>query len=953
MRNNLYILILLLLSPIFAHATHLRAGEITATRVSGTQLTYRITLITYTDEINGKNANDGQNTVNFHFGYSTNNRVETITVDRKSRVLINRATVRNVYDTTYTFPAAGYYRIGCGIVNRNANTVNLPDPKGSDNISFFVQTTLLINANIGFNSTPVLLNAPLDSAAVGQRFIHNPGAFDIDGDSLSYKLTIPKKDQGNQGTTTESGIGIPIPEYLAPNTVGDVPVLNQAGTGPATFTIDPKTGDLIWDAPRKAGQYNVAFIIEEWRKGYDGGYVRIGEIIRDMQIIVVETENEAPILTVPEDICVEAGEKIEFEVVGEDENQQRLTLTSAGGVYNIDPAGNIIQFVAPEAAEFSSTPTVSKVIGKFSWQTNCKHAREQSYNVVFKVDDTPDRFNTQLTDLKSVDIRILPPRPKALVASEENTGNLLKWRALGDCGMEGKILVYRKSGCSGLNPGQCLSGMPASWNYTLIGEVGVGDSTYLDSKVEKGGIYSYRLVTQFKENEFINIQSAPSIEFCIGSEIKAGSPVIKKVSVMQTSKTLGEIEVKWSLPLNVTLSQLQGPFSYKLYRTVGIGGEDYTLIHTKTTTFADSSDLYFLDRNLNTEELFYRYKVEFYSQNTILTGTASPASSVKVYAKTGDKAVPLNWETNTPWINQTHYIYRESTSQPGVFNLIKKIETSDVNAFAFTDNGEDSETSDGDISQELVNGETYCYKVMTQGVYENLAEVGILENNSQIVCATPLDQSPPCTPTFSMSGQSNCEQIDPAQFCNESTFTNVLTWTYPTESGGSTCRNDIQSFDVFFGRYETDEPQIVATLPGTATSFSHQRNSLDGFAGCYTVRAKNSLDMYSEMSAKVCFDNCETLTFPNAFSPNGDGKNDTFTPMDCPAFVEEAKIIIYNAHGQKVRDFTAETVVWDGKNNDGKDLPSGTYYYVINVKFERLSETGSSQEYKGYVTLIK
>jgi hypothetical protein len=274
MRKNYILFFLLVLSPILSYASHVRAGEITATRLPGSQLTYRVTLITYTDEIGGKPANDGQEYVDFSITFGAN-RAEKMRVYRKgNRTPISRATIRNVYDTTYTFPAAGYYTIGCSIVNRNENTINLPDPQGSGNISFFVQTSILINSNIGYNSTPVLLNIPIDSAAVGQRFIHNPGAFDIDGDSLSYKLTIPRKDEVNTGTNTTTGRGIFIPEYLAPNTVGPSPVLNQAGTGPATFTINPITGDLIWDVPRQVGQYNVAFVIEEWRKGYDGRYVR-------------------------------------------------------------------------------------------------------------------------------------------------------------------------------------------------------------------------------------------------------------------------------------------------------------------------------------------------------------------------------------------------------------------------------------------------------------------------------------------------------------------------------------------------------------------------------------------------------------------------------------------------------------------------------------------------------
>ncbi|MBL0302651.1 MAG: hypothetical protein IPQ23_13335 [Cytophagaceae bacterium] len=78
----LLILVLAILAPLVSWATHLRAGEITATRVSSSQLTYKITLTTYTDQINGKPANDGQETVTFNFGFSTT-KPEIYKVSRK------------------------------------------------------------------------------------------------------------------------------------------------------------------------------------------------------------------------------------------------------------------------------------------------------------------------------------------------------------------------------------------------------------------------------------------------------------------------------------------------------------------------------------------------------------------------------------------------------------------------------------------------------------------------------------------------------------------------------------------------------------------------------------------------------------------------------------------------------------------------------------------------------
>ena len=86
-----------------------------------------------------------------------------------------------------------------------------------------------------------------------------------DGDSLSYELVFPKEDRDS-----------PIIGYQYPDdfdiSAGDVPnPTNQEGTAPPTVTIDAVTGELVWDAPvyafeNEQTEYNVSFIMREWRK---------------------------------------------------------------------------------------------------------------------------------------------------------------------------------------------------------------------------------------------------------------------------------------------------------------------------------------------------------------------------------------------------------------------------------------------------------------------------------------------------------------------------------------------------------------------------------------------------------------------------------------------------------------------------------------------------------------
>jgi hypothetical protein len=143
--------------------------------------------------------------------------------------------------------------------NRNADVKNIPN---SDNVVFSVSTTLIVNPAIGRNNTPVLLNPPYDKAARGYVFIHNPGAFDPDGDSLSYKLTECTREDGK-----------PIENYTLP---------------PATnfIRVDSVSGDLIWNTPADTGKFNVAMEIQEWRYGK-----KIGMVVMDMQIEVYGFKN--------------------------------------------------------------------------------------------------------------------------------------------------------------------------------------------------------------------------------------------------------------------------------------------------------------------------------------------------------------------------------------------------------------------------------------------------------------------------------------------------------------------------------------------------------------------------------------------------------------------------------------------------------------------------------------
>ena len=111
---------------------------------------------------------------------------------------------------------------------------------------------------------------------------------------------------------------------------------------------------------------------------------------------------------------------------------------------------------------------------------------------------------------------------------------------------------------------------------------------------------------------------------------------------------------------------------------------------------------------------------------------------------------------------------------------------------------------------------------------------------------------------------------------------------------------------------------------------------------------------------------------PNVFTPNGDGKNDYFTPFysdgsitdfnysDCPRFVKSVQITIVDRTGKEVFSHDSdENIVdgiyinWDGSNKNGINLPSDTYYYLATVTFDILDDTESIKEIKGWVQILR
>ena len=98
-----------------------------------------------------------------------------------------------------------------------------------------------------------------------------------------------------------------------------------------------------------------------------------------------------------------------------------------------------------------------------------------------------------------------------------------------------------------------------------------------------------------------------------------------------------------------------------------------------------------------------------------------------------------------------------------------------------------------------------------------------------------------------------------------------------------------------------------------------------GSAYNYVVEVTNAEGCVQTSNALVENINC---IIPQAISPNDDNFNDNF---DLSGY-DVSRLEIYNRHGVKVYSKTNYTNEWYGQTDDGKELPVGTYFYVMEYQ---------------------
>ena len=243
-----------------------------------------------------------------------------------------------------------------------------------------------------------------------------------------------------------------------------------------------------------------------------------------MQVLIEDCNNDPPVITTIEKICVVAGNEVKFAVTANDRNPgQKVSLTALGGPFEVKNnkavfrgTGGLTRFVTPPAVD------------TFRWQTLCEHIAEQPYSVVFKAQDNV--FDTSgLVDLKTVQIKVVGPAPEEVRVISGSGQATVSWKKPYFC--EGTadryfyaFSVWRRENSNPFLVDTCITGLVGKGyteiafdtTFTMVG----GRYNFIDKTVDRGKTYCYRILAHFAKrtasnNPFNLVESLPSEEACV------------------------------------------------------------------------------------------------------------------------------------------------------------------------------------------------------------------------------------------------------------------------------------------------------------------------------------------------------------------------------------------------------------------------------------------------------
>ena len=188
---------------------------------------------------------------------------------------VNACLEQSVYQATVTLAPCADWQMVSGLVCCRNAVQNIAGSQGL--IATLNNSAASAGPNAFCNSTPQYFGASAHVVCQNTDYTLNPGVYEVDGDSLAFKLTSPRGSNGAPvGYTGAFTVNNPLPSTPA-------------------LTVDVNTGEVSV-RPTTQGKYGFAIEIEEWRAG-----VLISTTVREYQLAIVPcpVANDPPNILTP------------------------------------------------------------------------------------------------------------------------------------------------------------------------------------------------------------------------------------------------------------------------------------------------------------------------------------------------------------------------------------------------------------------------------------------------------------------------------------------------------------------------------------------------------------------------------------------------------------------------------------------------------------------------------
>ncbi|MEE2954021.1 MAG: gliding motility-associated C-terminal domain-containing protein [Bacteroidota bacterium] len=235
-----------------------------------------------------------------------------------------------------------------------------------------------------------------------------------------------------------------------------------------------------------------------------------------------------------------------------------------------------------------------------------------------------------------------------------------------------------------------------------------------------------------------------------------------------------------------------------------------------------------------------------------------------------------------------------------------------------------------ELNIEEKNNLTYSWQVSAgdANIIPNseFPDIKVTPNTSGIHILDLIITDPSCLNSYSVRATINVTDLDPELSSDPMyTYLNIGTALDP-KNIKQTLQVSLESVELtsnYLGanytwtwdETETSSSRIITVNPEKSTWYYLEVEDDNGCVGYDTIYVVIGVIPY------------------DAISPNEDSYNDTWTIKDIESH-PDARIQIFNRWGMMIFDspggHTYSSTPWDGKH-EGKDLPIGTYYYVINL----------------------